>query len=95
MEIYINTVWYTKDQHKKNNNSEKDLKALGGVRTCYRRTDFYKGFGEGLITKTLRRRNGGGQGDYDPIMVLGHSDSVEFSVFENPRPNPTREPSCG
>ena len=32
--------------------------------------DFTKGFINGTITKHLRRRNGGGQGDPDPLMIL-------------------------
>ena len=31
-------------------------------------TDFNKGFTEGIFTKNLRRRNGGGQGDPDPLI---------------------------
>ena len=32
-------------------------------------TDFNKGFTKGIFTKILRRRNGGGQEDPDPLMV--------------------------
>ena len=31
-------------------------------------TDFNKGFTKGIFTENLRRRNGGGQGDPDPLM---------------------------
>ena len=30
-------------------------------------TDFNKGFTKGIFTNNLRRRNGGGQGDPDPL----------------------------
>ena len=32
--------------------------------------DFIKGFTRGKITKDLRRRNRGGQGDPDPLILL-------------------------
>ena len=31
-------------------------------------TEFDKGFTKGMLTKTLRRKNGGGQGDPDPLI---------------------------
>ena len=31
-------------------------------------TDFNKGFTKGIFTTNLRRRNGGGQGDPDPLL---------------------------
>ena len=31
-------------------------------------TDFYKGFTKGTFTTNLRRRNGWGQGDPDPLI---------------------------
>ena len=34
-------------------------------------TDFNKGFTKGNFTKNLRRRNGGGQGDPDPLIAKG------------------------
>ena len=37
---------------------------LGGGYT----TDFDKGFTKGIFTKNIRRRNGGGQGDPDPLI---------------------------
>ena len=32
-------------------------------------TDFNKGFTKGIFTKNIRRRNGGSQGDPDPLIV--------------------------
>ena len=32
-------------------------------------TDFNKGFTKGNFTKNIRRRNGGGQGDPDPLII--------------------------
>ena len=32
-------------------------------------TDFNKGFTIGMFTTNLRRRNGGGQGDPDPLII--------------------------
>ena len=32
-------------------------------------TDFNKGFSKGILTTNLRRRNGGGQGDPDPLVT--------------------------
>ena len=32
-------------------------------------TDFNMGFTKGIFTKNLRRRNGGCQGDPDPLML--------------------------
>ena len=34
-------------------------------------TDFNKGFTKGKFTKNIRRTNGGGQGDPDPLMIFG------------------------
>ena len=34
-------------------------------------TDFNKGFTKGIFTKDLRRRNGGRQGDPDPLCYQG------------------------
>ena len=43
-------------------------------------TDFNKGFTKGNFTKNLRRRNGGGQGDPDPLMSNIHDIYMFFSA---------------
>ena len=47
---------------------------LGG---CTQDTDFNKGFTKGSFTKNLRRRNGGGQGDPDPLIKDPQREAIQ------------------
>ena len=43
-------------------------------------TDVNKGFTKGIFTKNLRRRNGGGQGDPDPLVLKPNGPTKKQTV---------------
>ena len=49
-------------------------------------TDFNKGFTKGMFTKNLRRRNGGGQGDPDPLIFFVRISSVSWTALGSEAP---------
>ena len=53
-------------------------------------TEFNKGFTKGFFTKNIRRRNGGGQGDSDPLMrsKVSHTAKKENEKIQHQESEP-------